>query len=187
MSSSFTAEQKSKFWTTYLLGLFFGIFGAHRFYNKSPKSVLMLVTFGGLGVWTLVDVINILRGKFRDSAGKEIANPSQGFAWSVLAIACIVFGASGSGEGSRDMNQYKSSDGNSVITISLKSTHANVIVRGMSAPIALKWVAGSGGIGLTREDGTLFEVLTAKEDTKMKDGYPVTMVDSAGTIYNLVR
>jgi hypothetical protein len=183
------AESKF-FWTTFLLALFLGIFGAHRFYNKSPKSILMLVTLGGFGIWTLIDVLTIIFGKFKDAEGRYIENPKPAAAWTVLVLFAIIFGSGGSGSGglgSRDMNQYKSEDGNTVITITLKSSHANIIMRGMSGPIPLRWTVGSGGIGLTQSDGTLFAVLSAKSGTEMKDGYPVTMVDTDGTVYHLVK
>lgn len=34
----------------------------------------MLLTLGGLGIWTLIDFIIILMGKFRDKEGKTISN-----------------------------------------------------------------------------------------------------------------
>jgi TM2 domain-containing membrane protein YozV len=39
-----------------------GIFGGHRFYlGDTGRSIAMLFTLGGLGVWTLVDVLFIGR------------------------------------------------------------------------------------------------------------------------------
>ena len=44
--------------------------GMHRFYvGKIGTGILMLVTFGALGVWTLVDLILILVGELKDSDG----------------------------------------------------------------------------------------------------------------------
>jgi TM2 domain-containing membrane protein YozV len=40
----------------YALWAVCGIFGGHRFYlGDTGRSIAMLFTFGGLGVWTLVD------------------------------------------------------------------------------------------------------------------------------------
>lgn len=58
---------------TFLLCWFFGVFGVHRFYNgKIGTGILMLITFGGLGIWWMVDFIIIIVGRFRDSEGNEI-------------------------------------------------------------------------------------------------------------------
>jgi TM2 domain-containing membrane protein YozV len=57
----------------FLLCFFFGIFGAHRFYaGKIGSAVAQLLTIGGLGVWTLVDLILLACGAFTDAAGNRI-------------------------------------------------------------------------------------------------------------------
>lgn len=44
--------------------------GLHRFYaGKIGTGILMLVTLGGLGVWTLIDLIIIIVDGFKDSDG----------------------------------------------------------------------------------------------------------------------
>ena len=59
----------------FLLALFLGFLGAHRFYvGKIGTAVLMIITVGGLGVWWLIDVITILVGGFRDKAGLPVKN-----------------------------------------------------------------------------------------------------------------
>lgn len=58
-----------------LLCIFFGVFGAHRFYvGKIGTAILMLVTLGGLGIWTLVDLIIIICQDFKDKEGKVLKN-----------------------------------------------------------------------------------------------------------------
>ncbi len=53
-----------------LLCFFLGAFGIHRFYvGKIGTGILQLLTFGGLGIWTLVDFIVIVSGNFKDKAG----------------------------------------------------------------------------------------------------------------------
>jgi len=57
----------------FLLCFFFGSFGAHRFYvGKIGTGLLMLVTLGGLGIWTLIDFILIIVGAFTDKEGNKI-------------------------------------------------------------------------------------------------------------------
>jgi TM2 domain-containing membrane protein YozV len=58
---------------TGLLCFFLGVFGAHRFYvGKIGTGLLQLVTFGGLGIWWLVDMIMLVSGEFRDKAGNRL-------------------------------------------------------------------------------------------------------------------
>jgi TM2 domain-containing membrane protein YozV len=57
----------------FLLCLFFGFFGVHRYYvGKVATGVLELLTFGGLGVWWFLDLIVILLGGFTDKEGRLI-------------------------------------------------------------------------------------------------------------------
>ena len=59
----------------FLLALFFGVFGAHRFYvGKIATGVLQLFTLGGLGIWTVIDWILILCKEFTDVRGKKLRN-----------------------------------------------------------------------------------------------------------------
>lgn len=58
---------------TILLCFFLGVLGVHRFYvGKIGTGLLQLITFGGLGIWALVDFIIIVTGSFKDKAGLPI-------------------------------------------------------------------------------------------------------------------
>ena len=57
----------------FLLCFFLGGLGIHRFMvGKIGTGILMIITFAGLGIWWLVDVIMLACGKFTDSEGNEI-------------------------------------------------------------------------------------------------------------------
>lgn len=60
---------------TLLLSLFVGSLGIHRFYvGKIGTGILQLITLGGCGVWTLIDIIMIVTGNFKDNDGNVIQN-----------------------------------------------------------------------------------------------------------------
>lgn len=97
--SSPSPGNASKFYPTFFLGVFLGVFGAHRFYvRKIGTGVLQLVTFGGLGIWWLVDMIMILVGKFKDKSGAVIPNIAPKLSWSVFAVVVIIGLASRGGD-----------------------------------------------------------------------------------------
>jgi TM2 domain-containing membrane protein YozV len=55
----------------FLLCFFVGSIGVHRFYvGKIGTGILMIVCFFGFfGIWTLIDLVIIIIGSFRDSDG----------------------------------------------------------------------------------------------------------------------
>ncbi len=56
--------------TTLLLCFFLGQFGVHRFFTgHTGIGVAQLLTLGGCGIWTLIDLIMIITQKFKDANG----------------------------------------------------------------------------------------------------------------------
>jgi len=51
----------------------FGIFGFHRFYvGRYLSGLFQLLTFGGIGLWTLLDMYHLYTGKFKDADNLKI-------------------------------------------------------------------------------------------------------------------
>jgi TM2 domain-containing membrane protein YozV len=64
------ANSGKSFVATLVLCLLLGVLGVHRFYvGKIGTGIVMLLTMGGFGIWTLIDLIMIAVQKFRDSDG----------------------------------------------------------------------------------------------------------------------
>lgn len=68
-------KSEKEWLVTLLLSLFLGTIGVHRFYvGKIGTGILQLITLGGCGVWTLIDIIMIVTGNFKDKDGNVIKN-----------------------------------------------------------------------------------------------------------------
>jgi len=71
-------SSKSRLVTTLLCILpawIVGVAEIHRFYlGKIGTGILMLITLGGLGIWTLIDFIFAVSGLMKDKDGKLIKN-----------------------------------------------------------------------------------------------------------------
>lgn len=68
------ANGEGKDWTiTLLFCIFLGYLGVHRFYTGSIGiGIVQLLTLGGCGIWTLIDLILIVTGAFKDGDGKPL-------------------------------------------------------------------------------------------------------------------
>lgn len=76
MDANTTTQQqispKSRLAAALLCG-FLGTIGVHRFYaGKIGTGILMILTLGGLGIWTTIDFIMIVVGAFKDKKGRPI-------------------------------------------------------------------------------------------------------------------
>ncbi len=63
-------EQRNKWITCLLLCWFLGVFGVHRFYTgHTAIGVVQVLTFGGCGIWALIDLIRIITGVLKPNGG----------------------------------------------------------------------------------------------------------------------
>ena len=64
--------------TAFWLCLFFGLFGAHRFYvGKVGTGVFYFFTFGGFYIGWIVDLVMILCNRFKDKNGYIIKSERE--------------------------------------------------------------------------------------------------------------
>ena len=76
---SMEVQNSESDWLTVLLvcilPALIGINGIHRFMTgKIGTGILMLFTLGGCGVWTLIDLIVIATGGYKDGYGRPVVN-----------------------------------------------------------------------------------------------------------------
>jgi hypothetical protein len=101
-------ESSKSFLATWLLSLLLGIFGIDRFYlGKVGTGILKLITFGGFGIWFLIDLILVLTGAQKDKQGLPLAGYEQHkkIAWIVTGIVILLSIITGSVNGGNAVNQ----------------------------------------------------------------------------------
>lgn len=85
--------QGKSFMTTWILSLLLGNLGVDRFYlGKIGTGIAKLLTAGGFGIWSIVDLIITLTGNARDKDGR----PLEGYpenkkkAWIITGVVWVI-------------------------------------------------------------------------------------------------
>ncbi len=73
MAGNTTGKNQRQWMVALLLSIFVGEFGVDRFYmGHIGTGILKLVTFGGCGIWWLIDIILIATNNLKDADGQPL-------------------------------------------------------------------------------------------------------------------
>lgn len=76
---------------TFILCIFLGYLGIHRFYTGNVVTgILQILTGGGCGLWVLLDIILLLTGLYRDGNGQSLQGWSMVFVIAFLVMLLLV-------------------------------------------------------------------------------------------------
>jgi len=88
-------NKQRHFLAVFFFSFMWGVFGIDRFYiGKVWTGILKLITFGGFGIWAIVDLALIMSGAMRDKQGNEMLEAARykKFAGRTVLLFAIILG-----------------------------------------------------------------------------------------------
>ncbi len=86
-------DNPPEFLATLLFAWFLGCFGIHRFYTGNiPIGIAQLLTLGGCGIWSYIDLVMICFNKFKDGKGRYFTDYNSNVGITVFVISLIPIG-----------------------------------------------------------------------------------------------